>query len=106
VAQAQQTGAGSAQRGAGRTDNDFNTGNDCGWVQIATIQWLGNCASTCILNGANHDGISTDGGDSGSPIFRVISSTSLTAVGIHAAGGGWFAKMQQALTAAGASICK
>lgn len=89
----------------GKTDNLWNTGNDCGWVQIGTIQYAGECLpSPCFLNGANHDGISTDSGDSGSPIFRVTSSTSLTAVGIHATAGGFFAKMASSLSAAGASI--
>jgi hypothetical protein len=69
---------------------------DCGWVDDATFSWESSTCG-CPVSGARHEGISTQGGDSGSPIMRQTSSTIFIGVGVHNNANGGFAKLQVSL---------
>lgn len=74
---------------------------DCGFVDDSyQVYTLGGvppacpAASGCALIGADHRDITTQTGDSGSPIYYPVpSSSSALAVGIHSSSGGAFARM-------------
>ena len=87
----------------GKTDNDFNTGIDCGTVRVGSISWLG--LYDYIIRGADADNISTREGDSGSLMFT-NNGCCPWALGIHNTAEGYFAKMGDALAATGATIHK
>jgi hypothetical protein len=86
----------------GRTDNDFNTGVDCGTVTSNQAFWLAD--NDMLIYGADYDSVATRVGDSGSPVYRRTSATSVTGVGIHNTAPGGFAKLADALARATSSI--
>jgi hypothetical protein len=56
----------------GQTDNDTNSGEDCGFVRVASLSWQYHSpdpCDDCIVRGADADGIATTFGDSGSPLL-------------------------------------
>lgn len=80
-----------------------SNGIDCGTVSDTSTSWIGE-ACGCTINGADHNGISTTDGDSGSPIYVRASATSAVAVGVHNTASGGFARLQSALNVWGATI--
>jgi len=74
---------------------------DCGTINDDFLFWgpSGN-ACGCVIGGADHNGISTAGGDSGSPIYRrftVSGQPRARAIGVHNRTEGYFAIVDDAL---------
>jgi hypothetical protein len=76
---------------------------DCGTVSSVQTSWIGD-ACQCVIWGADHDGIPTQLGDSGSPIVNNVTSGSYIAIGIHNTSGGKFAKVGSVLSSFSASL--
>lgn len=74
---------------------------DCGTIRDAYKSWTSSTCG-CPVYGADHDSISTQPGDSGSPIY--VGTSSAVAVGIHNTGAGEFARVQDAFPAWGAVV--
>jgi hypothetical protein len=87
----------------GMTDNDLNTGEDCGTVYLATRNWTGDYCN-CLTWGADANGISTRVGDSGSPLYGPFEGGYRRALGVHNTAFGGFAKMKDAIEAAGVTM--
>lgn len=80
---------------------------DCGFVQDPTHSWEGD-ACGCTINGAQMSSIAADGGDSGSPIYRLNGASAAIAIGVLNTdeGGGLagFARLDDALSLWGWSV--
>jgi len=77
---------------------------DCGTVSEDFHSWIGDSCG-CTIWGANHDNISTIGGDSGSPISVGPGAPyPATGVGIHNRSNGDFARLDDVLDAFGAEL--
>lgn len=81
----------------------FDGSFDCGTVVDAVDSWIGE-ASGCVIKRADHDGITTIPGDSGSPIVNNVSVGNFAAIGIHNNSAGNFARMQTVLNLMGVVI--
>lgn len=75
---------------------------DCGTVGSANTSWISSTCG-CVVWGADHNNISTMGGDSGSPLVAGSGSGAI-AVGIHNNSAGNFAKVGSALNSLGWAI--
>lgn len=74
-------------------------GIDCGTIRDSYKSWTSSTCG-CPVYGADHDHITTQLGDSGSPIY--VGSTSAVAIGVHNTLAGEFARIQDAFPAWGA----
>jgi hypothetical protein len=79
-----------------------DSGVDCGTVRNGDVSWVSDHGF--IIRGADHDGITTHEGDSGSPLWRLSGTSYAVATGIHDTSFGGFAKMTDAVLAAGVGI--
>jgi hypothetical protein len=70
-------------------------GIDCGVVREDWFTYL-DVECWCLIDGADHDNITTEPGDSGSPIYSQGSSW-LTAIGLHSTAFGYFARVEDLL---------
>ena len=82
----------------GRTD-----AIDCGIVNDADIVY-NDTNGEHVVQAFDMDFISTQGGDSGSPIYRALSGTNALAIGSHSTAGGLASKLGAALTEWGAGV--
>ncbi|MGH2445108.1 MAG: hypothetical protein ACRDGD_03620 [Candidatus Limnocylindria bacterium] len=81
------------------SSRSMSLGIDCGTIRDSYKSWTSSHCG-CIVYGADHDNISTQPGDSGSPIY--VGSTSAVAIGVHNTSAGDFARVQDAFPAWGA----
>lgn len=76
---------------------------DCGTIRDTYKSWTSQTCG-CPVYGADHDGIATQVGDSGSPIYAGVAGGNGVALGIHDTAAGEFARVQDAFPAWGSVV--